>query len=383
MSDNKCPLCGNSALDGEDFCRDCQEIANNSLSEQLLAHEVVHEAVAEVKIEEIGEEVISVNELSPTTEQSEEEVVNKDVLPKTKSLFRKPAVLISILLAVLLLGAGGYFYWQKKQSEAIESALWDKCIEENTPIAYARYLKQYPDGKFEVQAHEKIVALREEETKEWQKLRGKADVNLYSAFLVDHPDSPHADAVKTAIDSLSWANAITENTAAAYQVYLSNADLGLFPGEYRALAQEKYDYLSQLRTLEDAEVEELYKKLNEYFELLAKNSYNKLGSMMAPTLVNFFGVENKPQEVIVKSIEADIKERKIKSIQYAITNKQLVEVIQDNKGVYFFDLQLTREISYKDRKKKKEQIPLSVKIELNKEKLIQYINDKEKVVGKN
>lgn len=382
MSDNKCPLCGKDTVDEEAFCRDCQEIANNPLSEQLLAHEEEPEQLEKSVEEELVVEDITIDSEPQQEEQlpfaEDEVIVSKDKMPLSKVL-----LVVAAFIVAFLLGGGGYLYWQNKQANEIEAALWDRCIEENSPLAYSQYLAQYPNGKFQEQAHQKIVGLRDEETKTWQKLRKTSDLNAYTAFLVDHPDSPHANAVKIAIDSLSWINALSENTAAAYQVYLSNADLGLFPGDYRALAQEKYDYLSQLRTLDDAEVEDIYKRLNEFFGLLANNSYKKLGSLMSPTLANFFGVENKPQEVIVKSIEADIKERKIKSIQYTIANKQLVEAIQDNKGIYFFDLQLIREISYKDRKKKKEQTSLSVKIELNKDKLIQFINDKEKVVGKN
>lgn len=382
MSENKCPLCGKETIDDEVFCRECQEIADSSLSDQLLAHESVDETIIDDNTPERHEEVIPEEDTKfDENELDKEEIVDKiekEIVLKSRFPLSRNIIIISVFFLISLAGAGAYFYWQKLETDRVEAALWDKCIEENSPIAYSKYLQQYPNGEFQQQAHQKIVELRTDETKEWMELKKTNDINAYSAFLVDHPDSPHAHAVKTAMDSLSWISALADNTAASYKVYLSNADLGMYPGEYRALAQEKYDYLSQLRILEAPELEEIYKRLDSFFKELASNHFDKAKDMLSPTLINFFGVENKPRETIAKSIETDIKTRKIKSITYSIPAKQLGEVIQDNKGIYFFDLELTREIVYKDRKKKKEQTQLFVKMELNKDKLIQYISEKAK-----
>lgn len=379
MSENKCPLCGKDTVDDESFCRECQEMADSSLSEQLLAFDALEVDISSCDEEVAEEPEIIVDEETPlqTEAEVEDEISDVKAVPysRRKARLTKNIIIYSLFFLFALAAVGGYFYWEKVKADDLEAAQWDKCIEENTPPVYSNYLRLYPSGKFQEQARQKILELREEETNKWKELRKTSDIGAYAAFLVDHPDSPHATTVKSVMDSLGWIKAQSENTAESYQVYISNAELGLYPGDYKALAQEKYEYLSQLKTLSGSDTKEIYKALEDFLAQLSFARYDKLQPMMSPTLDNFFGVKGQSRDVITKSIEADIKTRKIKSITYIIVDKQLNEVIQDSKGTYFFDVHLSRAITYKDKKKKREQVLLPVKVEMDKDKLIRFIDD--------
>ena len=370
MSDNKCPLCGKDVIEGEAFCRDCQEIANSSLSVELLS---IEEKI--IIVEETTEEVIIIENAKqeePIFIAKQEDAIQK--IPNSSK--KKITLIISIIAVCLLIGGIGFYLYQKdKKVNEAEISFWDNCIEKNTPVAYSNYLVQYPEGQFSEQAHQKIRTLREQETKEWDELKTRGDINAYSAFLIDHPDTPHAGAIRSAMDSLGWVAALNENTAAAYQAYLDNVKLGAFTGDYQPLAQEKYDYLSQLRTIDGGELTAVKKTVTDFFKLLSSEKYDDLKEAMAPTLINFFDVENKSRDVITASIEADIKERKIKDMTYT-TSADITDVIQDNKGIYFMEIPVVREITYSGRKRKQEATKLTLHIELNKDKKLQTLYEK-------
>ena len=63
---------------------------------------------------------------------------------------------------------GGYLRQQNLNTLATETAYWNKCIEENTPLGYSKYLVKYPEGKYSEEAYQKIVELRDNERKTWE-----------------------------------------------------------------------------------------------------------------------------------------------------------------------------------------------------------------------
>lgn len=364
MDEKKCPLCGKDTTDDEMFCRDCQEIANNSSPDEFISEDQISEIVGEnIPTESIEDEL--------AIEEAVVQVVEKRRKSRSKVVF----IVAALLLGVLIGGFGSYLYIENKEAEETEATFWDQCIEENTPLSYSKYLVQYPDGKFSDQAHQKILGLRKQETEEWESLKKSGDLNTLAAFLIDHPGTPHAASIKATMDSLSWQAAMAENTAASYMVYLNEVNLGNLPGDYQALAQDRYDYLSQLKAIEGEELATVKANLSTFFDKLSSKKYDDMMKVMAPVLTNFFGVEGKSKEVISSSIEADIKERKIKSITYTL-NPNSLEAIKDNKGIYFIETPIVRRITYNDRKRKFEEAKLQVCIELDKNKGLQALYEK-------
>lgn len=357
MSENdskKCPLCGGNTTDEEAFCRDCQEIAQNSYSEEFLIQEDAEDIQQEEIIffpEEVENELYSSDEQSP--------LVNKN--NKKGKVF----LIVGFIFILLVGGVGVYYYLQDKNAKENEARYWNQCIDENSPQGYSKYLVQYPDGRFSEDARTKIVELRDKEQIEWERLRKSNDVDALFSFLTDHPDTPYTREISNAIDSLSWLKTISDNTADSYLAYLDNVKIGRFVGEYQTKAQERYDYLSQLKTLEGEELVELKKIIDDFFKSLSSRDEKDLAKRMVPSLAKFYDAQNQSSKKIIESIKSEFKKNKIRSISYTpITDS--IEAIVDNKGIYFITLPVKEEKTYADKKKKISEYLLNLEMDNNK-----------------
>lgn len=373
-NDNRCPLCGKSTNEGETFCGDCQEIAQNAYPEELLYNKDDSESmfIEEEKAAPEEEEDTSYNE-KPIENSVEENLKRVSLSKSNKKLF----VFVAIgLVFMLLLGIGGLFV-KNKDEEATESRYWNKCIEENTPLSYSKYLVHYPEGRYSGEAQNKIMQLREQERNEWESLRKSGNTDALFSFLADHPQTPYERQIKHVVDSLSWLQAIEQNTPDAYQAYLDNVKIGRYAGEYEDVAKQKYEYLSQLKVIEGDELKNVEKVLSDFFKALSSVNNKDIQKSSASVLLKFFDMQNQPNIVIVDSIKADLKLKKIKSVSYKLPS-DFPEVIKDNKGVYFTSLLIKTETTFTDRKKKKEISEHAFNIELNGEKQIRAVYQKEK-----
>lgn len=367
MSENdskKCPLCGGNTTDEEAFCRDCQEIAQNSYSEEFLIQEDAEDIQQEEIIffpEEVENELYSSDEQSP--------LVNKN--NKKGKVF----LIVGFIFILLVGGVGVYYYLQDKNAKENEARYWNQCIDENSPQGYSKYLVQYPDGRFSEDARTKIVELRDKEQIEWERLRKSNDVDALFSFLTDHPDTPYTREISNAIDSLSWLKTISDNTADSYLAYLDNVKIGRFVGEYQTKAQERYDYLSQLKTLEGEELVELKKIIDDFFKSLSSRDEKDLAKRMVPSLAKFYDAQNQSSKKIIESIKSEFKKNKIRSISYTpITDS--IEAIVDNKGIYFITLPVKEEKTYADKKKKKEISEYLLNLEMDNNKRLQTVYKK-------
>lgn len=368
MSENdirKCPLCGKNTTEEEVFCRDCQEIAEDSYSEDFLVQDSDED-------DQEQEEIISSSEkIEEESDVSDEEITPTSKKSKKGRFF----LLVGLTLILFFGGVGTYFYVQDKNAKEAEARYWNQCIEENTPQSYSKYLIQYPEGRFCEDAKTKIVKLREEEREEWERLRKTNDVDALFSFLTDHTETPYEREIRSVIDSLSWLKTIKDNTADSYLAYLENVKIGRFVGEYQTQAQERYDYLSQLRSVEGEELTQVKKVIEGFFRSLSNRDEKDLTKLMAQTLVKFYEDRNQSSKSIVESLKSELKKNKIRSISYTpITDS--IEVILDNKGVYFVTLSVKEEKTYNDRKKKKEISEYTLNIEMNNNKRLQTVYKK-------
>jgi len=360
---NKCPLCGKDTNDGEIFCHDCKEIAENAYPEELLAY-VTEESVTET----LGEDSLSSDaEKSATADINISHEPDQPITLKNKN---KKWYIFLVIGIALFLALGIYNGYNKKRiAKETEISYWDKCIEENTPLAYSKYLVLYPSGIFSTEAENKIRELRDTERKDWEALRNSNDVDALFAFLSDRPGTPYAREIRYAIDSLSWVKTEKDNTAASYRAYLDNVKLGNYPGVHEETAQQRYDYLSQLKTLEGKELNEVKGILTGFFKSLSSLDTKDFPKFVTDTVPRFYLSENRMPKVIIDSLKKDQKTKKIKSVDYSFTADS-VNVIQDNKGIYFISLPIVENITFKDKKKKKETVEYKARIELTDKKLI-------------
>lgn len=379
MSDQKCPLCGKPVQDDDTFCQDCREIARNEYPEHFFDHT---ENPSEDK-EHVSDNTDNISTTETETQSSDLQTIvdedEEDIIAPIKNKIvdksnkRSGVFLFISLIALVCVGIfGSYMFVQNKNAAETEAAFWNRCVEENTPLSYSKYLVQYPEGIYSEDAQDKILDLRKMEDREWETLQKSEDINAYAAFLTDHPDTPYAAACKQKMDSLSWVAAQAANTADAYLAYLENVNLGNLSGDYKESAQEKYDYLSQLKAVEGDELKEIQKNVSAFFNAISNKKMKDLTTLLSPSLNNFFGAVDVSSDAVISSIESEMKSRNIKNVAYS-ANTDSISVILDNKGIYFMDLPIKRETTFSDRKKAKEVSEMSVHIELNNNKQIQSL----------
>jgi len=353
-NENKCPLCGKEIYDEGAFCHECREIAETSFPDELMSY--------------WGDDKDILNESEPD---------NTTITTTTQRSNKKLWIFVTIgIILLIIVGAvGSYNIIQIKNFGENESAYWQQCITENTPLSYSKYLVQYPNGKFTAEAENKIRELRENERKEWEKLRNSKNIDALLTFLSNHPETPYKREIDYTIDSLSWLETIKNNTVDAYQAYLDNAKTGLYAGGYMDLAQQKYDYLSQLKTLEGDELTEIKELLTDFFNALSSTDSKNIERYTNETLSEFFEAKKQSNKVIADSIKSVIKKEKAKNITYT-PNLDSLEVIQDNKDIFFTTFRVKLEKTFINRKKEKEEGNYVINIELNDQKLIQVLSTK-------
>lgn len=363
-SENKCPLCGKETQDGDLFCHDCQEIARNEYPEEILKTK-----------EDTTEEQI----ITEDSENIEEEPIEQKAEPVKKKKSKKLIIFffIGIIVCVIAGAIGSHITKEAKQSKAMEMAFWDECIEENTTLAYSKYLVRFPDGIFHKEAQSKILELKRIEDSTWISISKSNNVDKLYSYINDYPTTPYKKQIRRQIDSLSWIAFSKENTAAAYQTYLENIKLGNYDGKYQEEAQKLYDYLGSLKIVEGEELDNIKKELKQTFKLLSEQKYTELQKNIPDTLFNFYGQKGKKVSQIIDSLKADNKKKQIKSIDYTI-NTDAIEVVKDIDNVYYTGFPVVKQFTYTNKRKKKDAVKLSIQVELNNKMQLQSIYKEKK-----
>lgn len=366
MSNKSCPLCNRPIEDENNFCPDCRDRADHeSLS---LSVDKKEELAEEEKVIENTKELLDDNE---SFEADTREIVQ----PKKPKSSKKLIIFVVVgSLFVLIMGlVGGSYVRSLKQSETAELNYWEHCVEVNTPLEYSKYLLRFPEGKYQQEAEKRIIDLRKQEYNDWLAVKNTYDMAKYTAFLASYPETPHKAEVLHIGDSISWVEAELANTPEAYDAYLRNTALGNINGDFRTLAQERYDYVSQLKPVEGDELEAVKVSLDEFFDELSSSDLKKLEEKLLPTVSNFYGLENVSASDIKKAILAELKTNKIQNFTYKpdFTNLSL---IKDNQNIYFAEFDLDRTIVYD--KKRQETSQKTVVMELTPEKKVKSLRDK-------
>lgn len=366
MCDHKCPLCGKDTVDDEVFCRDCQEIAQNSYPPHFLdsSRDSVLDKENEIPQEIIDENIENEKHLGEEIEQKEE--IEQQVEGKKKTAL----IAVIVFTLAILIAVAVFIYVKGKKATDAEATFWTECVETNTPIAYANYLNRYPNGMYVQDAELHIRGLRKLEEEEWVKLKKSNNLDEYASFLIDHPNSPYTLAIKQAMDSLSWANACSDNTADSYKVYLENIQLGTITGEYQSQAQEKYNYLSTLKTLEGKELTDVKNLVSRFYQSLSSMKDKELKKVLEARLSVFYTMENISSDSISIVLKNQMKDNKIKNVSFTPQIDSLTAIV-DNKNSIFVSLPVLRQITYTN--KKKETIDQHIDMEMNQQHIISKI----------
>lgn len=370
MSDIKqCPFCGKPVREDENVCEECKDHMDHQYTTDFLDDDRINKPLPDLLVESD-----KVDSTPPIEERLEDNNIAEPSPEESKGRSKMSKGIIFLILGsaiLVVIGVvGALDIARSRNSEATQEAYWMKCVEENTPLSYSKYLVRYPEGNFADEAEKRIRASREEEIQAWEKLRKSSDINAFYAYLSENPKTPHLDQIHLIMDSLSWNTTLKDNTADAYKAYMENASLGNITGSHVNEAKEKYDYLSQIVVLSGASLESLILDLKDFFKKMSENKPKDLLKEFTPKA--FYYTAEMSSTDIVASISKKYTEDKIKKITYTL-KPESVFAKQDNKGIVFVDLSVEKEIVYNVRKKKNDKLTQNLVLKINGDKLVQSV----------
>ncbi len=203
-----------------------------------------------------------------------------------------------VFIAILFLGAGGYFLYEHlKYTEALNKEYL--ALENNYNIDdYTTFLSNYPSSKYSADIEKRLDTLRIIQ-KQWQEVTEADSITAYKDFLAMVPHSAYTELCNIKIDSLDWLDANSENTQEAYQKYIAlHVD-----GKYTELAKKSIDELDKL-VVTYSERDSIRNLITTYFAFISQHNTAALSEIITTRLMeqNSFLYNNIPQNVVYRVI---------------------------------------------------------------------------------
>lgn len=365
-----CPLCGKPINDNEDFCEDCHDHMEHQYATDFL--EATPAPLYDITKDYKPEEEDVEEEDDTEFEKDEERPL---IEPKKKKGLSKRVIYL-IILCLVLVAAGvfvGIKMYQQKQFEEQELKFWNSCVEENTPVAYSKYLVTYQHGKFAEEANKRIRDIRKAEADTWEKLKKSSDINAFYTYISENPKTPYMSQIRNIMDSLSWLSTVKDNTAGAYKAYLENVKLENVSGQHVEEAKEHYAYLSSISVVEGAALANVKLSINDFYKKLSQNNQKDLLKEFASSV--FYYTQQMTSTDVVAQITKERKDNKIKKVTYTPVEESIYAK-KDSKGSFFIELAVKSETSYNIRKKKDETHTSNLVMELDSTRLVRSIKVK-------
>ncbi len=338
MSSKNCPLCGKQIEnENEKFCADCQNLREHydSLAQPLSTpNETEH------------------NEPEEKEQVSQIGVFNNSVSKKKKG--RKAWTAILSILIVAILAVGAYFlvqyYYENRQEELV---CWNKALKTNTGQSYMEYINQYPDGKYLKEAQANIRNYNESVKKIWNSIKANGTEEEISSFLSKYGDTPYHSQAVNLLDSVAWANALALNTQESYKSYLDRVEKKKLVGMYKPMAEERFNYFSQMEFVGGDEWKSVEKQISRFFKNISSQSYSDLETQLAPIVAKFYSLANVSPNDITTSMKEESRKNEGISISILPDTEQM-RVQKDNKRNYIVELSAKKILNNKKTNEKTE-----------------------------
>ena len=211
----KCPYCGEAYFKNETACPHCHKTTPISTTEieQTTGNNVHHS-------------ITNAPATTPVTEEGHEiqnNSIDKNHVPENNPNRKnnKTIILVSVAIALLVLGTCLYFYNNAKSDREQEEYIF--AMQSDDPTILQAYLNNFKDAP---QAHIDSIARHLEELnkidQDWTDAVVMGSKRALTEYLNTHPDSPHKQEALEKIDSIDWAQCQKLNTADAYQLYIDS-----------------------------------------------------------------------------------------------------------------------------------------------------------------
>lgn len=210
----KCPYCGEIYFKNEIVCPHCHKAPDNNIEN----HEV---SVNQKDNNNLISETDSNNELSVSEHHITQTTIMNDSESEDEGKKNsKTTLIVSIIIALVVLGTCLYFYKNAKNDKEQEE--YEFAMRSDDPTVLQTYLNNFKDAPQEhldsITAHlERLYKLDQD----WTNALVSGSKVALTDYLETHPDSPHRQEALAKIDSIDWEQAVKLNTNDAYQMYVN------------------------------------------------------------------------------------------------------------------------------------------------------------------
>lgn len=221
-------------------------------------------------------------------------------IPQQPPRSKKPLI-ISIVIAIVLVGIGFYYYNDMQQQR--EQTAYEEALQSNDSLVMSDYLNRYTDAPAEhrdsVQA---CLARMQQGDREWNDAVAAGTRGALEQYINQHPDTPHLSQARNLIDSIDYAYALAHNDIERY--------LSQHPdGRYASQAKDAVEQAAAtvVSTEELAAAKQAAKR---FFQAINSKNTDKLLSTVSDVLTSFLGRDQATASDVVtfmnKLYKADI-----------------------------------------------------------------------------
>lgn len=248
---------------------------------------------------------------------------------KKSSKADKTILIVSLIIAVVIIGVCLFFYLNAKNNREQEEyayALGSNDIE----ISQA-YLDNYKDAP---QAHIDSVTAHLQallkQNQDWTNAVVSGSRTALAEFLNAYPESPYAKEAVDKIDSMDWEQCLKQNTPDAYQTYIDTHSDGLHKDE--ALA-----FLNKLKANEISPEERLTISniFHDFFISINTRNESTLTAHIGE-YINFLEKQNATPNDVVSFMNKLYKDN-VESMVWSIPGSYEIKKKETGDGLYEYD----------------------------------------------
>ncbi|MBP3829187.1 MAG: hypothetical protein ILA06_02625 [Bacteroidaceae bacterium] len=213
----RCPVCDSFVLMDAEQCPNCHT--------KFVVNEGRHDEVEET----VAEQHHTPAHDTTVTEPAHEHYGNNyehDDFHNTPS--KKDAPWYLLLLAIIIIGVAGYFYWDSYQDKiASEEKAYAMLQDCNDPLNFEDFIARFPNSKYVPDVRERLKDLQQEDAL-WTEACKSLNITALQNYVDTHPTSPHKKEALFKIDSIEWRQAEQQGTSAAFEAYIERHENGTY-----------------------------------------------------------------------------------------------------------------------------------------------------------
>lgn len=282
----KCPYCGEIYFKNEVVCPHCHKAVEYDIEKEDTSQ--IQENINDTATSK----ELTVSDVNTTITETTNNNDNNDGNININKKNNKITLIVSIIIAVVVLGTCLYFYNNAKNDKEQEE--YEFAMRSDDPTVLQTYLNNFKDAPQEhldsITAHLERLYKQDQD---WTNALVSGSKVALTDYLATHPDSPHRQEALEKIDSIDWEQAVKLNTTDAYQMYVdAHSDGAHYEEAMIALKKIKSGEVSADERLMISSI------FHNFFVCINSKDANNLTSNISE-YINFLGKQNATKSDIV------------------------------------------------------------------------------------